>query len=523
MLMRQAASLLAAELSLGELFERLTRMLAEYIDSSVVFIALAKPDDRHAIEYVYDHGEVRPYPHIPLVEPSRALHVIRTGSIVWGNHPSEWAPNGATPMNVDRPWTNDTESAIFVPMRAAGTTVGCLSVQSVRTNAYDEREVEVIAAIGQYLGVAVHNQRMYQTLARTAEYDPLTGLANHSKLSRDLDEALAGATAMRPTVAILLDIVNFATFNETFGYAAGDDVLRHVARALREFEDPDGVAVGRFGGDTFMVLLCDWEASSVEPFIQRLARRLRALGSIQGDRTLPVSLAFGYVVAPKDATTRADVIGLCVHRARLSRTRNCLPTASDERSTLTLYGEFEGVEAILDGLLDRDPYTRVHVLHVNSMAKRWAQYNLDLDAHDLGILLRASLLHDVGKLLVTDRILVKPSRLSEDEYRTVQLHALYGHTILATQDGFAEVAEVVHQHHEHWDGNGYPRGLRGEEIHRLARAVSILDSFSAMVDDRPYHRGITEAAALAELERCAGTQFDPELVERFVRWREEGR
>jgi HD-GYP domain-containing protein (c-di-GMP phosphodiesterase class II) len=101
-------------------------------------------------------------------------------------------------------------------------------------------------------------------------------------------------------------------------------------------------------------------------------------------------------------------------------------------------------------------------------------------------------------------------------------HAQYGQHVLAQHAGYAEVAEIVGQHHERWDGEGYPHGLAGEDIHPIARAVSILDAFSAMVADRPYHRGITEDAALAELQRCAATQFDPLLVDRFVAWREEG-
>jgi len=101
----------------------------------------------------------------------------------------------------------------------------------------------------------------------------------------------------------------------------------------------------------------------------------------------------------------------------------------------------------------------------------------------------------------------------------MQEHATFGRTILLPYASFAEVAEIVGQHHERWDGAGYPNGLRGEQIRPLARAIAVLDAFSAMVVDRPYHRGIPEADALAEIERCSGTQFDPEYVERFLAWR----
>ena len=317
LLIRQAASLLSTDLSLGELFERLATMLPLSIDCSVVFIALANPEGNHAIEYIYDHGEIRRYPHIALTERSRARAVIDTGELIWGNRRDVWAPQGTYPINPDRPWTDDTNSAMFVPMRAGGTMVGALSVQSVHEDAYTQQDLEAVAAIGHFLGVAVQNQRMYQALQRTAEYDPLTGLANHSRISRELDRALTDATSTQPVIAIMLDVVNFAQFNELYGYAEGDDVLRRIAGVLREFEDADDtIVVGRFGGDIFMVMMRDGAADLAEHSVKRVAAKLSELAYVTRDQTLPVTIACGYVVAPLDAGTRSEVVALCEHRTR---------------------------------------------------------------------------------------------------------------------------------------------------------------------------------------------------------------
>jgi diguanylate cyclase (GGDEF)-like protein len=458
-----------------------------------------------------------------LTERSRARVVINGGDVIWGNRRQVWAPDGTYPINPDRPWTDDTQSAIFVPMRAGGTMVGCLSVQSVNEDAYTNHEVETIAAIGHYLGVAVQNQRMYQALQRTAEYDPLTGLASHSRIARELDRALADATSTQPVIAITFDVVNFAQFNELYGYTEGDDVLRRIADILREFEIADDtISVGRFGGDIFMAIMRDGATDLAAHRVARVAAKLDELAYVTRDQTLPVTIACGYVVAPLDAGTRADVIALCEHRTRLSRKLGGIAVGTDEVDAYTIHGPFEGIEPIVESLLNRDPFTRVHLLQVNTMAKLWSEHNLDLDHPALTKFLQASLLHDVGKLLISDRMLSKPGRLSPAEYETVMRHAEYGRDVLVQHPGYAEVAEIVAQHHERWDGNGYPEGRRAEEIHPLARAISILDAFSAMVADRPYHRGITEDAALAELQRCAGSQFDPLLVDRFIAWREEG-
>lgn len=517
-LFREAASLLATDLSLGELFERLTTMLPAYIDSSVVFIALARDDGGHAIEYIYDHGETRRYPHIALTERSRARVVIETGQTIWGNHPSVWAPGGTAPINRDRPWTNDTLSAIFVPMRAGGTMVGCLSVQSMHENAYTVEDMETIAAIGHYLGVAVQNQRMYQALQRTAEYDALTSLANHTRILRELEDALASG---RPCAAIMLDVVNFARFNETYGYDAGDEVLRQVARLLRRFEGQiDGAIAGRFGADVFLVVLRSCNVLDAAAAAARIHAEVKDLGYVAGDQSLPITVACGYVSMPSEARTRAEVIALCEDRTRRSRRAAGVPVGSQGGDAYAIAGDFDGVIEIVDTLLERDPFTRMHLLQVNALAAAWSDH-LPLDDASRRTFLRASLLHDIGKLLVSDRLLNKPGRLSPEEFAAVRLHAEFGAHIVMQHAGYEGVARIIAQHHERWDGLGYPRGLRGDQIDPLARAVSILDAFSAMIADRPYHRGISFNAALAELQRCGGTQFDPDLVERFVAWSEE--
>jgi diguanylate cyclase (GGDEF)-like protein len=523
LLMQQAASLLSTDLSLGELFERLTTMLSQAIESSVVFIALVQADGKPTIEYIYDHGEIRRYPHIELTEHSRARAVIGSGEMIWGNRREEWGRGPTAPINADRPWTDDTRSAIFVPMRAGGANVGALSVQSIHEDAYTRQDAETVAAIGHFLGVAVQNQRMYQALQRSAEFDPLTGLSNHSRISRELDRALAETSSTQPVVAMTFDVVNFSQFNELYGHAEGDDVLRRIAATLREFEAADdSMSVGRFGADIFMAIVRDGAADLAPYTVTQMSARLNEIVYVARDGTLPITIACGYVVAPLDAGTRSEVVALCEHRTRLSRKLGGIPVGNDDVDGYTLHGNFEGIEAIVQSLLDRDPFMRVHLLQVNTMAKHWSEHNLDLDHTALAKLLQAAFMHDVGKLLIADRMLSKPGRLTPLEYEAVRRHAEYGRHVLMQHPGYAEVAEIVGQHHEFWDGHGYPHGLAGEEIHPLARAISILDAFSAMVADRPYHRGVTEEAALVEIQRCAGTQFDPGLAAKFVAWREEG-
>ena len=521
-LLRQAAPLLAADLSLGELFERLCEMLADYTEASVVFIALEQPDGSLSIEYLHDHGVIKRAPHISIEEGARSFQVFTTGETIWGNRPEQWVGPVRIPINADRPETDDTQSAIFVPLRSGASVIGCLSVQTTLADAYDESEVSLIGAIAHYLAVAVQNQRMYRALLRTADFDTLTGLVSHSRLLRDVDGLIAHANSTRPAVALMLNVTNFAMFNDTYGYPEGDGALRMIAAALSEF-GAEVTSVGRFGGDVFLMLLGGRTKEESLDLIERVAQRCRRLAYGGFNQSIPISIACGYAFAPLDTASRSEMLALCTHRTRLSRKQGGRPVGDDDIDAYQLHGTFSGIETMVESLLDRDPYTRVHLFHVNTMAKHWAEYNLELRSMDLARVLQASLLHDIGKLLVSDRILVKPSRLTAEEYRAIQRHAEFGENLLAGYDAYREVAQIVGQHHERWDGFGYPAGKRATEIHPLARAISILDAYSAMVMDRPYHRGITEAEALAEIERCSGTQFDPEYVEKFLAYRRGGR
>jgi HD-GYP domain-containing protein (c-di-GMP phosphodiesterase class II) len=141
---------------------------------------------------------------------------------------------------------------------------------------------------------------------------------------------------------------------------------------------------------------------------------------------------------------------------------------------------------------------------------------LDLSPEKLQLLRVAGLLHDVGKIGIPDRILRKPGRLSAAEYEIVKGHSALGGMVIAALPNVEEVRAAVEAHHERYDGGGYPHSLAGGGIPLLARILAVADAYSAMTTDRPYRQGLSSAAALAELRSCAGSQFDPKLVELFI-------
>jgi HD-GYP domain-containing protein (c-di-GMP phosphodiesterase class II) len=183
------------------------------------------------------------------------------------------------------------------------------------------------------------------------------------------------------------------------------------------------------------------------------------------------------------------------------------------------------LESLVTALDVRDQETKGHSVRV-------AQHSLDIakllgigDEEELLTIYRGALMHDVGKIGIPDAILLKPDKLTEEEWEFMRRHPALGYRILAQVPYLRPAAKIVLAHHERWDGFGYPRGLRGEEIPLGARIFAVCDTYDAIISDRPYRRGQSPDAALAEILRCAGSQFDPQVVEAFEalfpRWKQE--
>jgi diguanylate cyclase (GGDEF)-like protein len=377
------------------------------------------------------------------------------------------------------------------------------------------------ALIGPLMAIALYQRSIHRELeaVRLALTDPLTGLGNHRRfqesLQRDLEAADAGETVLS---LCLLDIDNFKEINDEHGHPIGDRVLVHVARRLRQ----NGEAF-RLGGDEFALLLPGQGEEEAREIAEAILQRVSSLGAVRG---LKISLSAGIAEYPQFGVDRNEL--LRVADAALYEAKE------EGKDRVQIYRpdvqEFEELRLLAEGpdraarlraaaslahAVDaRDAYTGSHSYMVGELASRIAK-RMKLPRGQVELTRLAGRLHDLGKLAIPEEILRKPGPLNEAERLVLERHPQVGYRMLESL-GIEPVASWVLHHHERWDGSGYPDGLAAEEIPLGSRILFVADAYDAMTSERVYGRKLPHEHAVAELERCAGTQFDPTIVTLFL-------
>ena len=390
----------------------------------------------------------------------------------------------------------------------------------------------VVAAIALRLSMSSH-EREHIALAleaslheqqRIANTDELTGLRNRRFADRQLKERTIGdEDDPAPHLGVLiLDFDHFKEINDSYGHPVGDEVLRMAAERLEAACRP-GDVVARYGGEEFLVILQEAEQAGLPAVAERFRTSIAEEPFEAGAGILLVmTTSVGGASMPADAATLTDLLRVAdraLYTAKsMGRNRVQIGTHGDGGSIDALM-ERGSVLNFMQSLVDHVDGGYQAVDHGRDTA-RWA----GLVADDLGLTpaerwraCGGARFHDLGKLCVPPAVLATPGPLTSEQWELVRRHPDAGADILALAPGLEDIAEVVRQHHEHHDGSGYPRGLAGDSILREAQIIAVCDAWTAMRSPRPYREPMAENEAIEELELAAGHQFDPRVVEAFLR------
>ncbi|SMC71062.1 diguanylate cyclase [Sporomusa malonica] len=340
-------------------------------------------------------------------------------------------------------------------------------------------------------------KRMEERLEFLSLHDALTKVYNRAffedqmKRIQRLEDGSAGI--------IICDVDGLKMVNDTLGHMMGDQILQAVAGILASCCSSNDL-IARIGGDEFAILLPGNSVKQIASCCQRVREKIDSYNA--QNPTVPISLSMGFSACPEPPV---DMDAL-LKQADDSMNREKLHRQKSTRSAI--------VKALVKALEARDYITEGHGDRLQDLIEAFADI-VELPETSIADLRLLARFHDIGKVGIPDSILFKPSRLTEEEWVVMRQHCEIGYRIAVSAPDLVPIADWILKHQEWWNGQGYPLGLKGEAIPIECRMLSIVDAFDAMTSDRPYRQAMSKEDAIAELYRCAGRQFDPNLVDKF--------
>lgn len=286
--------------------------------------------------------------------------------------------------------------------------------------------------------------------------------------------------------------------NDSFGHASGDLFLQKAAQIIKSNCRTDDI-IARYGGDEFVMLLPQTSSADTDVILERIYQGLKQ-ENIKG---VELSVSFG----KQTKTQEEQVIEIITKGAEDSMYRNKFLVGASVRS--------KTINIIMNTLYEKNNREMLHSKRVSNLCEKIAT-QMRLPKDTIEQLKVAGLVHDIGKIGIDENILNSPIRLTDEQWIEMKKHSEIGYRILSGSEEFSEIAQFVLEHQEKWDGTGYPRGISGEDITMEARIISLADAFDAMTRPRTYGTVFTVEQALLEIQRCAGTHFDPKLSKMFV-------
>lgn len=345
---------------------------------------------------------------------------------------------------------------------------------------------------------ATEQKYLEETMRQQSLFDPLTGLKNRTFFQQQLQRI--ENESLNNIGIIVCDLDGLKLINDSMGHKVGDELLKATAKVLNNcFREDDFVA--RVGGDEFVILLRNTNRSKLEYLLQRV--RLNLEKSNAECPELPLSLSLGFALSDDK------------NKGILELYKEADDNMYHEKFQKKQSKSKNTVLALMKALGARDAVSEPHADRLKHIIWRFSQH-LGLSEQVLNDLPLLAQFHDIGKVGIPVQILNKPGPLTPDEYCKIQKHCKIGYNIALSSPDMAPYANLILKHHEWWNGQGYPLGLKGEEIPLECRILAVVDAFDVMTHDRPYRPAMDSGQAIAELIRYSGTQFDSALVVKFI-------
>ncbi|HEX6879100.1 MAG TPA: diguanylate cyclase, partial [Terriglobales bacterium] len=448
-----------------------------------------------------------------------------------------------------------SRSVLCIPLSYGDTLLGVVNIESIKESAFSIQDVLLLRTLGDLLSTALHNAFIFQKMQHQSITDALTGLKTRRFFLEALTQEWKRASRSgRPFSVVLIDLDKFKEVNDTEGHLEGDLVLARVGRLLEQKCRQSNV-VARYGGDEFVILMPETGVEQALTLSERL-RLWLATDPMLSERH--VTGSFGVASFPLHGSSTEDIVRVADAGMYVSKHAggNRVSTAEEVSESENSMMQRQQVHSYVEGFLHRDNTTSDHLTELLSNLRRMCSgmeeqaaheamseairslahavetremtssshssgvafyariiaQELGLGKDDVDLIVFAATIHDVGKIVLPNKLLNKATQLAEDEYHLLKVHPIVGAQIVETLRGSERLRQYVKHHHEHFDGTGYPEGMKGEHIPLGARIIAVADAFVNMTTERPYAPALQPMEAAREMESKSGTQFDGMIV-----------
>ncbi|MBI4303377.1 MAG: diguanylate cyclase [Chloroflexi bacterium] len=518
-IINRSASIMTSSLDVRMTYDSFINELKQVVDASWAAITLLEEKDIYFLAISSEIGSAW----------QMGERIPRTGTA------TEWVTSHGTPL-IESDLSQESQfvtgrfhvergvrSIIYLPLIVKNEAIGALLVASRNPNAYTQRYTRLLEELASQIAMPIANSRLYAKAEQMARTDGLTGLLNRRSLDETLNNEISRHSRYGGVFSLtILDLDSFKAFNDSYGHLAGDKLLKQIGQIIRTSIRSSDQGF-RYGGDEFAIVLPQTNTEAAVAVAERIRNRLI---SDTKDGFSPTTASIGIASWPADGVGITEIIAAsdaALYQAKRSGGNQCCtPTTKLTAEEVTgnngsnkdseILSNIYALAATVDA---RDHYTRSHSKRVNQYAIAIAEA-LNLEPLEINRLSTCALLHDVGKIGISDEILNKTDKLTQDDWEAIKTHPQLGATIASHTRHLAPCIPGILYHHERYDGSGYPKGLKGGEIPLEARILAIADSFAAMTSERAYSTTMSFEDAVEEIKSGAGTQFDPGLVEIFL-------
>lgn len=519
--LNEIARAVSSQLEIDQALEAIYQQVKRILPLDAFYIAL-HDEERNEVSYplLYDEGKRFSEPASTLIEGTRLLETLRSGKSILFNHTTEsYKVNPKLWMLGDK--SKASASFLYSPLRLGARVIGVISAQSYTFNAYSEEHLTLFDGVANQAAIAIENARLFADTQRHLQ---------RVESLHEIDNAISGSLDLRVTFNVFLDQIV-----AQLGVDAADILLLNPHTQSLEFAAARGFRTPALQHTHLRV----GDGLAGRAALERKIVGITDLaGELNGLARSPFILSEGFVSyhgVPLIAKGRVNGVLEIFHRTRIDRNKDWLDfldtmagQAAIAIDNAELYGNLQranidlslAYDTTLEGwsrALDlRDRETEGHTQRVTEITLQLAR-ELGINGAELVHIHRGALLHDIGKMGIPDAILFKPGPLTDDEWKIMRQHPVFAYELIAPIEFLRSALDIPYCHHEKWDGTGYPRGLKEEQIPLSARLFAVVDVWDALRSDRPYRRAWDEDKAREHIREQSGTHFDPKVVEVFLR------